>query len=193
MENEKELRVIRAAKTVFLRYGFRRVTMQDVAAEAGISRPALYLIYPNKEEIFKAAARQIASESMAIIRDGLHRFPGMEGKLNFAFDVWTVRPFELMLNSPDAKDVIECTHGFAKEAISKTGAEFETLLLEILAPLKARSNKPVIPLPQVAHLLATSVHGYKESAADVADLRAMIAGLLKLTLAALQPKPTKAS
>jgi len=193
MKDEKELRVIQAAKTVFLRYGFRRVTMQDVADEAAISRPALYLIYPNKEEIFKAAARQIAGESIAAIREGLSRFPTIEGKLNFAFDVWTVRTYELMLNAPDAKDVIDCTHGFARQTIEEIDAEFKKLLLEILAPLKSRSYKSIVPLPQVAHLLAASAHGYKESATGVAELRTMIAGLIKLTLTALQAKQTKAS
>src|SRR5260370_31050255 len=125
MKDEKELRVIQAAKTVFLRYGFRRVTMQDVADEAAISRPALYLIYPNKEEILKAAARQVASESMATIRNGLSRFPAIERKLNFAFDGWTARTFELILNAPDAKDVIECSHGFARQTIDEIDADIE--------------------------------------------------------------------
>jgi len=191
MESEKEARVLAAAKTVFLRHGFRRVTMQDIAEEAAISRPALYLIYPNKEEIFKAAARQIASESLAAIRDGLKRFPSLEGKLNFAFELWTVHAFELMLKSPDARDIIDCTHGFARDTIAEIDAEFESQLLEILAPLKPQHgnpHKPVIPLSQVAHLLAASTHGYKESATSVAELRSMIAGLVKLALAALQPK-----
>jgi hypothetical protein len=38
METDKETRVIEAAKRVFVRYGFRRVTMQDIAEEAGILR-----------------------------------------------------------------------------------------------------------------------------------------------------------
>jgi AcrR family transcriptional regulator len=189
VNSEKESRVLAAAMTVFLRHGFRRVTMQDIAEEAAISRPALYLIYPNKEEIFKATARKLADESLAGIRDGLKRFPSLEGKLNFAFELWTVRAFELMLASPDAGDVIDCTHSFAKETVAQIDLEFESVLLEILAPIKsAKKHKPVIPLAQVVHLLAASAHGYKESASSVAELRGMIAGLIKLTLAALQVK-----
>jgi AcrR family transcriptional regulator len=190
MQNEKESRVLTAAMTVFLRHGYRRVTMQDIAEEAGISRPALYLIYPNKEEIFKATARRLADESLAGIRDGLKRFPSVEGKLNFAFELWTVHAFELMRASPDAGDVIDCTHGFARETVAAIDREFESMLLDILEPLKqhGKVHKPVIPLSQVAHLLAASAHGYKESAATAPELRSMITGLIKLTLAALQPK-----
>jgi AcrR family transcriptional regulator len=185
MENEKYLRIMEAAKTVFLRYGFRRVTMQDIAQEAGVSRPALYLTFANKEEVFKAVARQISIESMIAIRAGLGSLSSIEAKLNFTFELWTVHPFELMLSSPDAKDLVYCTHGFARETIDQIDVEFEALLVEILQPLTASTRKSVLPAAQVAHLLAASIHGYKEAASSVAELRTMIAGLITLTLAAL--------
>ncbi len=39
-----------------MRYGFRRVTMEDLATAAGISKPTLYSLFPNKQEGFRAAA-----------------------------------------------------------------------------------------------------------------------------------------
>jgi AcrR family transcriptional regulator len=187
MENEKSLRVLEAAKAVFLRYGFRRVTMQDIAAEAGISRPALYLIYPNKEEVFKAAARQIAKESLAAIRAGLAHQATVNAQLHFAFEVWSIETFKMMLSSPDARDVIECAQGFARETVRAIDSEFETVLVEILRPL-TRGKPPVLPASQIAHLLASSAHGYKEMSTTVEQLRTMIAGLITLTLAALEPR-----
>ena len=103
MENEKETRVLEATKRVVLRYGDRRVTMQDIADESGISRPALYLIFANKEEAFLAAIRDFTASSMKIIQEGVAQQPTVEARLQFAFEVWTVKPFELMLESPDAK------------------------------------------------------------------------------------------
>lgn len=186
MENEKSLRVLEAAKVVFLRYGYRRVTMQDLAKEAGISRPALYLIYPNKEEVFKAVARQMSTESLAAIRVGLSHQPTVKAQLHFAFEIWFIQTFAMMLSSPDARDVIECAQGFARETVRAIDTEFEALLVEILRPL-TRGKHSVLPAAQIAHLLATSAHGYKEVATTVDQLRTMIAGLLTLTLAALEP------
>jgi len=77
-----------------------------------MSRPALYLLFPNKEEIFKAAIRQIAGENLGAIRAGLEAYPTEAGKLRFAFEVWCVEPFRLMLQLPDAKELVDCTHGF---------------------------------------------------------------------------------
>jgi len=187
MENEKHLRVLEAGKAVFMRYGFRRVTMQDIAAEAGISRPALYLVYPNKEEVFKAAARQIGAESIGVIRAGLAHHASVKSQLTLAFEIWSVQTFEMMLQSPDTRDVIECALGFARETVRAINTDFEALLVEILRPLTTRDKHPVLPAAQIAHLLAASAHGYKEAASTVEQLRAMIAGLIALTLAALQP------
>ena len=52
MGQEKDDQIIEAATSVFLRYGFRRTTMGDIAEAAGVSRPALYLRFCNKEHIF---------------------------------------------------------------------------------------------------------------------------------------------
>ena len=191
METEKEARVLEATKRVFLRYGYRRVTMQDIADEAGISRPALYLIFPNKEEAFLAAIRDFTAASMKIIQEGVAQRPTVEAKLQFAFEIWTVKPFELMLGSPDAKDLIECSHGFAKATFDQIYASFEAVIAEILTPLASRSRKSPakgsqLTAAQIARLLVAATHGFKESAKDIAELRILIAGLIELTLAAMR-------
>lgn len=194
MEIEKESRILAAAKTVFLRHGFRRVTMQDIADEAGISRPALYLKYSNKEQVFLAVVNDVATKNLAFIRGDLWAHPTTESKLHFAFEVWTVDPFRMMIESPNAKDLIDCTHGFAREIMEKFSAEFEAILVEILspavkAPITSLAGDGELLAPEIAHLLATSIHGFKESARTTKELRSMIYGLITLTIAALR-KPS---
>jgi AcrR family transcriptional regulator len=191
MEKDKETRVLEAAKRVFLRYGYRRVTMQDIADEAGISRPALYLIFPNKEEAFLAAIRDFTASSMKIIEEGVAEQPTVEAKLQFAFEVWTVKPFEVMLDSPDAKDLIECGHGFAKVTFDQIYADFEAAITAILAPVADNSRKSSakgsqLTAAQIAHLIVAATHGFKESANNVTELREMISSLISLTLAAMR-------
>ena len=52
----KRARILQCAFAVVLRYGFQRTTMDDIAKEAGISRPALYLQFKNKTDIYRAIA-----------------------------------------------------------------------------------------------------------------------------------------
>ena len=45
--------VFEAASEVFALYGYKRTTMQDIAQAVGFSRPALYLLFDNKETLFR--------------------------------------------------------------------------------------------------------------------------------------------
>lgn len=58
-------RLLEAAKLAFSRYGYRRTTMGDVAELAGMSRPAVYLSFPNKRAVFDALALAIRDQALA--------------------------------------------------------------------------------------------------------------------------------
>ncbi len=64
MADEKAERILVAAQAVFLRYGFKRTTMGDIAEAAGISRPALYLVFPLKEKIFATVLTRMLDETV---------------------------------------------------------------------------------------------------------------------------------
>ncbi len=49
-------RILEGAAAVFLAYGFQRTTMEDIAKASEVSRPALYLQFRNKSDIYRALA-----------------------------------------------------------------------------------------------------------------------------------------
>jgi AcrR family transcriptional regulator len=63
-------RLLDAAAAIFARYGFRRATMTDIAREAGLSRPALYLAFANKAAVLRALAAHIRERAAAAARAG---------------------------------------------------------------------------------------------------------------------------
>jgi AcrR family transcriptional regulator len=71
-EAARQSAIVDAATGIFLRYGFKKTTMEDIARIVGISRQALYLHFPTKEAVFKAmvtrtleAMRMEASAALA--------------------------------------------------------------------------------------------------------------------------------
>ena len=50
----RERRILDAALTVFSQKGFVSASMDDIAAEAGLSKPTLYQYFPSKDELFTA-------------------------------------------------------------------------------------------------------------------------------------------
>lgn len=45
-------------------YGYAKVTMDDIAKASGLSRPALYQFFKNKQEIYRAIAEQVSSANL---------------------------------------------------------------------------------------------------------------------------------
>ena len=64
-ETERRTRIVAAALEAFSRFGYRRTAMADIAAAAGVSRPSLYLVFPNKAAVFRALAEQLMGDAMA--------------------------------------------------------------------------------------------------------------------------------
>lgn len=63
-EAARQVEIVDAATGIFLRYGFKKTTMEDIARTVGISRQALYLYFPTKEAVFKA----VVSRTLEAIR-----------------------------------------------------------------------------------------------------------------------------
>src|SRR5271167_737728 len=51
MKAERRLQLVRAAARLFAERGFRAVSMEDLAAEAGVSGPAVYRHFASKEAL----------------------------------------------------------------------------------------------------------------------------------------------
>jgi AcrR family transcriptional regulator len=56
-ERPTAVRILDAAAEVLARTGPRRLSLSDVAAEAGVSRPTLYKWFPSKEMLLEAFGR----------------------------------------------------------------------------------------------------------------------------------------
>ena len=65
LQNVKRDRILEAALDQFAAYGFSRTSMADIAKTAKMSRPALYLHFANKQEIFRATLETILGRAYA--------------------------------------------------------------------------------------------------------------------------------
>ncbi|WP_242123872.1 TetR/AcrR family transcriptional regulator [Sphingobium sp. Sx8-8] len=56
--------IIAATRSLFVRYGYRRTSVDDIAREAGVAKATLYLHFSGKEEMFREMIRrfQLAQE-----------------------------------------------------------------------------------------------------------------------------------
>jgi len=183
MDITKRDKILTAARDIFIRYGYKRVTMNDIAKAAGISRPALYLVFENKEEIFKSVYEHWVRETLIEIESKIAHLTRPGEKLRAAFELWTVQPFEIMRSSSEVAELLECTFGFAQDSVNQGYRSFEKILLPVLkSHPKFQGAKTKVSAEKTAHILSGAVRGFKIVAKDVAEIRSLIKELLMLIL-----------
>lgn len=64
--------MLEAAAGVFLRFGFKKTSMDDVARAVGLSRQGLYLHFAGKDELFAAALLHLLDTALQAARTHLH-------------------------------------------------------------------------------------------------------------------------
>ncbi len=68
---DRRAAILDTAMRVFLRYGFKKTSMDDLARAAGLSRQGLYLHFPTKEALFKAAVSSLVESLRDAFRTAL--------------------------------------------------------------------------------------------------------------------------
>ena len=186
MSDIKQQNVLDAAQAQFLRYGFRRVTMADIASGASISRPALYLLFDNKEAIFNGVYARYVDQALSEIEGEIENLADIAAKLSFAAEVWIVRPYELLHDTPEGRELTECSYEFTAELVDASYRRFETIIETALSQSSSGSNSRAMTPAALAQVFALSLRGIKAGAQNVEHLRILIADLITVTASTLE-------
>ena len=49
----KEEQIIETARTLFHKFGFKKVSMDEIAKEAGVTKRTIYMYFSSKEDLLK--------------------------------------------------------------------------------------------------------------------------------------------
>jgi len=166
---EKEDHILRAAESVFVRYGFARTTMGDIAKAAGMSRPALYLQFKDKEAIFSCVIERMDVQALTRIRTAISGITPLDEKLLHACTSWGMHGIELAAAFPDAADLFDLRFS----AVRQVYRRFQDLVVEILrANIK---NWRLRASPEdYALTLTYGMRGLRYAAEEVEDMRRLI-------------------
>lgn len=177
---ERREGVVTAAVAVFLRYGYARTTMADLATAAGLSRPTLYLLFPDKDEIFTAVIRRLNRQMLDRFRSALPKLQ-TDKRVQYCCEEWGAHGVEIMEKHADAKDLFD----LAFPVVREMNELFVDFLAELLPEPAARSALNATPR-EIARNLVYSFRGLKEGAKDSAHLRRTIRLQVALVLSALE-------
>ena len=74
-------RILRAAEVCVRRWGLRRVSMNDVATEAGVSRGSVYRYFPDRDALVQAVLERVAEAHVAEAEPAVRRQRTLVGKV----------------------------------------------------------------------------------------------------------------
>lgn len=103
----KRVRILDGAMKVFLAYGFSRTTMDDIARAADMSRPALYLLFKNKTDIFRAIAMMVLSRSVESAKMALAGDGAFTERMTRAIDEAFISMMSAVVASPHGAELLD--------------------------------------------------------------------------------------
>jgi AcrR family transcriptional regulator len=191
MRDDKRQQILRSATNVFMRYGYRRVTMDDIAQEVGMSRPALYLRFPGKEAILREVVSAGYDQMFADIAAGLPGASSLAARLRLVFEHWSVRPFDIVARSPAAGELINSSFSFAQDVFEQGAKRLSATLVAVMraAVVAPASMRP--SLEARARVMVAAAHGFKSTARDAEDMRSLVDDLVDMTVAGLPAKKVR--
>ena len=77
-----EHKIIEAAKATFLKKGYKDTNMADIAAEVGLTRPAMHYYFRTKERLFQAVFGDILMSFIPQIKESLSADIPLELKIS---------------------------------------------------------------------------------------------------------------
>ncbi len=175
--------ILDAAYVCFTRHGVRRTTMDDIAREAGMSRPTVYLYVRNKEDAFRRLTGRLLDAALAGARIAVNSGEGLadrlagalQAKLDLTLGVWrdspahaaellgdNVRLSAELLGAYNAalRDLLA---GTVRTAFPRVDAvEVAELLLAFTRGLEADLSDPDAPVRRLRHGVALLVAGLND-------------------------------
>jgi AcrR family transcriptional regulator len=151
---ERRDQLLLVARKIFAERGFQATTMDDIAKEAGFTKPILYQYFESKTELYREIVNQTAEKLLDSLRAAVAEVESPRAKIEVAFRVY----FEMVVGETDAFRIL-----FIHSHEGETKGDLRNVelgLVSFLEPLIAVRIKP-----DHRRQLAAGVVGIAEGAA----------------------------
>jgi AcrR family transcriptional regulator len=78
---DKQADILQAGQRLFGQFGLKKVTVEDIATEADVSKVTIYRYYRNKKEIFNEVVSSEADQMFDAIKSAMDKEDSAEGKM----------------------------------------------------------------------------------------------------------------
>lgn len=156
--------IIKAALICFLQYGYSKTSMDDIAKQANLSRPLLYLNFKNKEDLYIAVIDSLIEGRLEKVELIVNSDLSKKDKLIEFYEVFMLDVWSKVIGHPRSEEfyrVFTC---------SNLNEKFRNQKLEFL--------KSIFPDNEPVEVFMLAVEGLKSDLPDVQTLRSRLITLI---------------
>jgi len=178
--------IVAAAQRLFLRYGFRRTSMDLLAAEAQVAKPTLYAYFADKDAVFRAVVEAV----MSTITDRARAAAAKPGPVGDRLAGVLVAKFtflhELLHDSPHAAELLDSQGRVGADVVAHHDDEVRRILAGVIddgiAARELDLHRAAIAPAGLVDALLRLGHGAAYGGPTVAAHRRQLQELVRLLL-----------
>ncbi|MDA7963112.1 TetR/AcrR family transcriptional regulator [Ruegeria sp.] len=178
--------ILNSAFQAFAAYGFRKTSMDDIAKGAGMSRPAVYLHFKNKEAIVRALTRQYYDQKIALVAQALQGDGPVPQVLDRAIQAQS-EGMAAILASPHGLEMLDATKSMSTDIVEQGEGELTALYADWLRREGAAGRaRLLMGADETARTITAALKGIKMTAPGAEEFEQRIAQLAALLGAGLE-------
>lgn len=184
--DQRRAAILTQAFAAFTTYGYRRTTMDDIARAAGLSRPALYLLYRNKADIFRGCMQALMAEMRVSVAKCFADEAGTVSKVEEALNEAIIRPYRKIAETPHGTEIFDAKYDFASDLFLEWIEAVEKGVAAGLAAEQAAGHLDLkragVSAERMASLLLDATEGMKMRMSDMDEVSAKLSDLVRLLI-----------
>lgn len=190
-DDPRRMRILEGALRVVLAYGFHRTTMDDIAKAAEVSRPALYLQFRNKTDIYRAVAGCLFARCLVLSRQALAGGGSLVERLDRLLEdalFGTLCEIEV---TPHGPEILDMKNSLAGDLIVQWRKQMDAALEEAIAAEAGRNGVDLetrgLTARALAEVLLDAGEGARQRLADPAVRLTAAKSVARILAAAVRP------
>jgi len=189
LSDQNRIRALDAALVIFARYGYQRSSMADIAKEAGVSRPSLYLWFASKPALFNALADHLKVQALSGARDAWSADRDFAANLEASILAKDLTFYGLLHASPHGAELMSVDAALTARMVADLDAGFAATLAERAAEAVSAGHIDLAAFQDPADFgrtLGLLASGLKHEARSEPEWRAAVTALCRMTARAVQ-------
>ncbi len=175
MQTEQKItHILDAALPVFVRFGFHKTSMADIARAAGISRASLYLSFNSKEELFRAGSIRAHARTLHEVAAVLAGQGSALDRMEMAIAVFQRELIAPFGGSADVEELFAANMALAADITLDARTKLLSMLTRTLIAAAESDEIDLEPLQappaQLANIIVAATNGIKHAQGDGSSL-----------------------